>query len=374
MKRIINHIVLFAFLFSCNTNKQSATEVAEQTNNTVELTDEQFKSGNIKTSKTTPKEFALFIEANGSLDVPPQNAVSIMALFGGYVKSTEMLQGKKVRKGDVLCELQDPSYIQLQQEYLETKSKLEFLKAEFERQQELSVEQINSQKTVQQAKSAYQQELARLNGLLAKLKMLNIPIQQLDKGIITPEIKMVSPINGYITVMNVNIGSYVQPQNLIFRIVDTDHLHAELVVYEKDIAKIAIGQKVLITLNNETRERMAHVYLINKEISAERTIRVHCHLDTEDPDLIPGSFLQAKIASNKIPSFALPESAVVVFEDKHYVFATTTEQNRFQLIEVLPGVTENGWTMIQQLDTSLVYVTTGAYDLLSKMKNTAEEE
>jgi cobalt-zinc-cadmium efflux system membrane fusion protein len=306
--------------------------------------------------------------------VPPQNAVSIMALYGGYVKSTEMLQGKKVRKGEVLCVMQDPSYIQLQQEYLETKSKLDFLKAEYDRQEALSKEQINSQKILQQAKSEYQATLAKSSGLLAKLKLLNISIQQLEGGNISPEIKILSPINGFVTVMNVNIGSYVQPQDLIFRIVDTEHLHAELIVYEKDISNIAIGQEVNIMLNNEKKERLAHVYLINKEISTERTIRVHCHLDVEDPNLIPGSFFHAKIASQKTPTYALPNQAIVSFEDKNYAFVTTNNPAVFHMIEVSAGISENGFLMVTGIDTSLRYVTNGAYDLLSKMKNTAEEE
>jgi len=174
--------------------------------------------------------------------------------------------------------------------------------------------------------------------------------------------------------MNVNIGSYVQPQDLIFRIVDTEHLHAELIVYEKDISNIAIGQEVNIMLNNEKKERLAHVYLINKEISTERTIRVHCHLDVEDPNLIPGSFFHAKIASQKTPTYALPNQAIVSFEDKNYAFVTTNNPAVFHMIEVSAGISENGFLMVTGIDTSLRYVTNGAYDLLSKMKNTAEEE
>jgi cobalt-zinc-cadmium efflux system membrane fusion protein len=374
MKKIINHIFVIALLSSCNSNKQAPIEVSESTITEVKLTEEQLKAVSIETAKASLIDFSVFIEANGNLDVPPQNAVSIMALYGGYVKSTEMLQGKKVRKGEVLCVMQDPSYIQLQQEYLETKSKLDFLKAEYDRQEALSKEQINSQKILQQAKSEYQATLAKSSGLLAKLKLLNISIQQLEGGNISPEIKILSPINGFVTVMNVNIGSYVQPQDLIFRIVDTEHLHAELIVYEKDISNIAIGQEVNIMLNNEKKERLAHVYLINKEISTERTIRVHCHLDVEDPNLIPGSFFHAKIASQKTPTYALPNQAIVSFEDKNYAFVTTNNPAVFHMIEVSAGISENGFLMVTGIDTSLRYVTNGAYDLLSKMKNTAEEE
>jgi cobalt-zinc-cadmium efflux system membrane fusion protein len=377
MKKIFYLIALLATFAACsnnqNNNKETVTSDPGESVETVALTEEQYLSVSPVTSRPVLENISGYIDATGMLDVPPQNAVSVMALFGGYVKSTDMLQGKRVRKGEVLCTLQDPAYIQLQQDYLDAKSQLEFLQSDYERQQQLSTDQAASQKTVQQAKALYESTKAKLNGLKAKLNLLNVNTDALDKGSITPIVQITSPINGYITEMKVNIGTYVQPQDLLFRIVDPEHLHAELQVFEKDIAHIKTGQKVMIKLVNEQKIRMAHVYLINKEISAERTVRVHCHLDEEENTLIPGTYLQAQIYDDNRRDYTLPESALVTHDGKQYVFVVTNSKNTYEMLPVSLLLKNNNRIVIQPVDSTKQYIIKGAYDLLSKLKNKAEE-
>jgi cobalt-zinc-cadmium efflux system membrane fusion protein len=163
----------------------------------------------------------------------------------------------------------------------------------------------------------------------------------------------------------------------MFKIVDTKHLHAEITVYEKDVLKIKIDQRVRFQLANETTERIARVYLVGKEISPDRTVRVHCHLEKEDTDLLPGMYLNALFETSvgNVPS--LPEQAVINFEGADYVFITKNETDRiYKMIKVTKGVTESGYseiTLPQGIDPSSMIVTEGAYDLLAYLKNTEEE-
>src|SRR5690606_11521970 len=104
----------------------------------------------------------------------------------------------------------------------------------------------------------------------------------LTKSNISSVVSIYSPVNGYVTTVNVNIGKYVTPQDVICEIVNTEHLHAELTVFEKDISKISVGQKITFYLVNESsKARTATVYLINHQISADRTIRIHAHFDAD---------------------------------------------------------------------------------------------
>jgi cobalt-zinc-cadmium efflux system membrane fusion protein len=358
------------------TTTPAVTNDENHAENTVELTAEQFTTAGIKTGLVETKQISGTIKVNGMLDVPPQQKVSISLPFGGFLKNTEMLQGMKVKKGQVIAQIENPDFIQIQQDFLDYESQLEFAKAEYDRQQTLATENVNSLKTLQQAKSNYLSLLAKYNGLGAKLKLMNIHPKNINDGFFTSTVNIYSPISGYITKVNANIGMFLNPADVLFEIVDTKHLHAELTVFEKDISLLKIGQKVKFTLANESEERIATVYLIGREIKSDRTVNVHCHLDEEDTDLIPGTYLKAYIETddNKVP--ALPDEAIVKYQGKKYIFAEMAEKYHFTMIEIETGNSDHGYTEVMlpadfNIQTTPVIIV-GAYDVLAKMKNSED--
>ncbi len=365
-------------LSSCNKSNQEALAQADSTRQAsteVTLTDEQVKTLDITLGKIEKRVLSNTIKVNGMLDVPPQNLVTISAPLGGFVKYTELLQGMKVKKGQVIAVMEHADYIQLQQDYIDSKNQLEFLEIEYKRQQELASENVNSAKTLQLSKSNFLTMKAKAEGLRAKLKLINISPAEIENGEIKNTISIIAPISGFVTQVNVNIGAYVNPTDVMFKLVDTDHLHAEAQVFEKDLTKLKIGQRVLISLTNETTPRIAKVYLIGKEISSERTVRVHCHLEKEDPSLIPGMYFSALIEVGDNSVNALPEDAIVSYEGKDYIFIGNSN-NTFTMVEIKNGVTESGYTEIilpDGFDTAVSVVTNGTYALISKLMNAEEE-
>ena len=385
IKKIALGSLLSLFIISCSDKKTDMNLPQEKsvgnTENTVELTNEQFKIAEITIGKIELKSLSGAIKVNGMLDVPPQNLVSVSAPMAGFLKSTELLQGMKVRKGQVIAVLQNADYIQLQQDYLDYKSQLEYLDAEYKRQQELAKESVNSQKTVLQSKTQYQSMMAKVNGLKAKLGLLGINTTQIESGSFQNTISILSPINGYVTQVNVNIGIFVNPTDVMFKIVDTEHLHAELIVFEKDIPNIKIGQKVRFTLANEQTERTATVHLIGREISEDRTVRIHCHLDKEDNNLLPGMYLKAYVEAGSKNVTALPTNAVVNFDGSDYIFIAIPSQDKnrrsFKMLAITKGVSDENFTEIhlpEKIAADAEFVVNGAFDVLAKMKNNEEGE
>ena len=384
-KHIVLSVIALATLLafaSCGTKSDATTTEAhdhEEEAGVVELTAIQFKTAGIVFGKPENRQISGAVKVNGLLDVPPQQQVSIAVPMGGFVKQTSLLQGMRVKQGQVIAVLENLDYIQMQQDYLEVRSQLEYATKEHERQQELAKENVNALKTLQQAKATWQTLQAKENGLKQKLGVLNINIASLEKGNIQRTINVTAPISGYVTQVNVNLGQFVTPADILFRIVNTEHLHAELTVFEKDIPKLKIGQLVRFTLANETTQRTATVHLIGREISAERTVRVHCHLEQEDTQLLPGTYLQALIETGANAVKALPDAAVVNFENKAYVFVRkpgTDSTYHFNMLEVQKGNSEQGYTEVtfpKDAPASEVVVN-GAYDLLAKMKNSGEHE
>jgi membrane fusion protein, heavy metal efflux system len=406
MKRINYKIIAICIALACITacgNKQEKPAQKEEEHHdeesNVEFTQKQYETSALELGQVEMRNISGTIQANGMLDVPPQSKVTIAAPMGGFVKSTDLLQGTHVKQGQVVAVMQNTEYIQMQQDYLDFQSQLEYAKAEYNRQQELAKENINAQKTLQQSKSAYLSIDAKVKGIRAKLKMLNINVSGIEKGELHQTINLTSPITGFVTKVNVNIGAYVNPTDVMFEIVNTEHLHAELTIFEKDVPKLKIGQKVLFTLANENKPRKATVHLIGREISKGRSVQIHCHLDDEDAQLIPGTYLRALVETNNNNVTAVPDEAIVNFEGKDYIFIQKDmrkaaahehkeeETNKvheeseeiyiFQMIEITKGNSELGFseiTLPDQFDLKNKIVIKGAYNLLAKMKNSEEGE
>ncbi|GAB4465019.1 MAG: CusA/CzcA family heavy metal efflux RND transporter [Thermoflexibacter sp.] len=382
-------LVIFIFLMlplsltSCDGVEGKLTTEAQETTNQagtkVELTTEQFVNAGIELGEVSQMNVSKTLKVNGMIDVPPQNLVSISIPMGGFIKNTGMLQGVKVKKGQVLAVVENPDFIQLQQDYLDTQSKLEYAQAEYERQAEMQKENVTSEKMVQQSTADYKSLQIKLKALEQKLKLVGLDIEKVKKGEITNQVAVIAPISGYVVTVNVNVGKYVSPAEVLFEIVNNEHLHAELNVFEKDVLDLKIGQKVLIMLGNETHEHEGEIYLINHKINPDRTVSVHVHFDDKGEDMMPKTFLKGIIEIDKQKVWALPEQAFVLSEGKDYIFVylgKNEDKETFEMIEVRKGVSENGFAEIilpEQIDfTGKKIVIKGSFHLLAKMKNIEE--
>ncbi|WP_229212914.1 efflux RND transporter periplasmic adaptor subunit [Dyadobacter soli] len=383
MKNIVLGLMLFLAMAACKSGNEKEVVEAEahheEETNHVELTEAQYRTAGIETGGFSVRKLSGTVAANGVIDIPPQNLVSISAPLGGFVRKSELLQGMKVQKGEVLAVIENPDFIPIQQDYLETRSKLEYAEQEYQRQTDLSKENVNAQKALQQSTSELKMLRARLAGLKERVRTAGVDLAGLEKGTITSVASIRSPISGSVTVVNVNLGKYVNPTDVMFEIVDTDHLHVELSVFEQDIPKVKLGQLVRFRVsNNPAQEDLAKVYLINQKINDDRTVRVHCHLENEDHSLLPQNFVKAIIETGANPVNALPDEAIVDFEGKSYVFVKNAEGERsFEMLEIGKGISENGFTEVKMPADSTgspQFVLKGAYALLSKLKNSEEEE
>lgn len=376
----MKHFIFYLLLLSaCAKAPETGTKEENSpsvSGDSVLVTPDQAKASGIQTGTIEMRSLSGGIPVTGKLDVPPQNLVNITAPLGGFLRATTLLQGMRVTKGQSLAQIENPEYIQLQQDYLETKSQVTFLEKEHERQTKLAAENVNSQKTLQKSQADLEGMKARNSGLRAKLNMLGIDAEHLRPENMRSTIDLRSPITGFVTRINSAIGAFITPTDVMFTIVDTEHLHAELICFERDIPRIKVGQKVRFQLAHEVGERTATVFLIGREISEDRTVRVHGHLDKEDRDLMPGMFLRAVIQTGSATLPSLPEEAVLNFEDKEVIFIQLTDEI-YKLVEVTTGVRENGFTEVivpQEIDAAkTIVVIKNAYKLLSKLKSTDEE-
>lgn len=376
MTKYIISLFTSVVLMACGTeNKTEQKEQSTAVKTIVEVTDAQLKNMTISIGKISSQTISSVLKVNGIIDVPPQNMVSISVPLGGFLKSTKLLPGMHIAKGEIIASMEDQQYIQLQQEYLITASNLKFLEADFKRQKELNLSKASSDKLFQQAEADYQNQKIILKSLHEKLKLIGINPENLNENNISRSIDIHSPIDGYVSHVNVNIGKYVNPSDVLFELVNPTDIHLGLTIYEKDLDKIFIGQKLMAYTNHKPEIKFpCEIILIGKDLSAERSVEVHCHFEKYDKTLIPGMFMNANLEINSNVASVLPDEALVRFENVNYAFIALTK-NTFQMVEVKLGNTENGHTEVI-MDNALLnknFVLKGAYNLLMQLKNKEEE-
>lgn len=340
----------------------------------ITLTKEQFNSNGFTLDTLQERPFLEKVETTGMIDVPPQNKALITATLGGFVKSTFLLIGDQVKKGQPIITLENPEFVQMQQEYLENFKQLDYLKAEFERQNTLFEEQITSQKNYLKAKSEYETVLAKYNGLKKQLEMLNISTANVEKQIINSVVTIYAPISGSITKMNVSTGSYVSPATTILEIADSDHVHLELTVFEKDILKVKKGQEIRFSIAEASDEvYKAEVHLVGTSLDPEtRTINVHGHMeDEENHGFLIGMFVDAQIiCSSKDHPSVNEESLVMVEEQSTALQLISEEENAYVFQRVHPKVLKHGdgHYALQAAITKepVVFLGVGAFQLLAE--------
>ena len=371
-------LLLCTILVACTDTKSpiensSNKKIDSVTSDIVKLTASQLKNANLQFGATQQTIVHKTLKVNGHMDVPPSNIVSISIPMGGYVKQTSLIPGLYVKKGAVLAIIEDPAYIQLQQDYLTAKSKLEYVEADYIRQKALNETKATSDKVYQMSKTDFESQKYLVKSLSEKLKLIGLNPSTLNESNISRAVNFNSPISGYVTKVNVNIGKYVSPTDVLFEIVDPSDLHLRLTVLENDAATLKVGNEVIFYANNNTSEKFkAHIAVITPNIGEESTTDVHCHLVNEKIKLFPGTFVNAEVELNNAKVHAIPEDAVVKWQNKDFVFVKTSEDS-FKMIAVVTGISTNGLIEIKNDLGNQQVVIKNAYTLLMKLKNSSEE-
>jgi cobalt-zinc-cadmium efflux system membrane fusion protein len=363
---------------SCASKKAEPKEDATQLETSLlVLTDAQLKQAELEISSAIIKTLHETIQVNGLVDVPPQNMVSVSFPLGGYLKKTKLLPGMSVKKGEVIALMEDQSYVQLQQDYLIDKVKMEFLTIDLQRQKELSDADATSKKNYQQVLSDYKTSQVMIKGVEEKLRIIGIDPTQLTVANISRSVSLRSPISGFVTKINVNIGKYVNPSDVLFELVNPDDIHAALSFFEKDMPSIKKGMKGTVSLaNNPNKKYEVEVLLTTKNINESRTGLVHCHFENASHDLLPGMYLNGSFDLPASPTNILPEESVVRFEGKTYLFIAK-DTHHFEMVEVETGTKQAGMITIKESNNiDLIkdkFVSKNTYRLLGMLKNKSEE-
>jgi len=385
IKRQLGFLVSFAYLIlllsACGGDSRPA-EIAEEEHEAheagLELSAAQIKAVGIEIGSIAEKNLTEVVKSSGQLAVPPQNAAQINVLSGGVIRQINVIEGQRVRKGQVLVTVENQELIRLQQEYLTAKGGFTYIEAEHIRQQKLKVANAGTGKAHQLAEANYNAERFKIRGLERQLQQYGIPASKVAAGDIIMYIPVKAPINGTIGKINAETGSYASPGLAIMDIVDNSKIHADLIVFEKDLSKIKVGQNVDFQLTNQKNEQIeGEIYGINKSFEDDsKGVVVHAVIKKPGANLIPGMYVTGLIGVGTALSAAVPVDAVVRAESKFFIFVLEKQEEEegvlmthFKKVEVSAGVSELGYiqiTPLEKLPEDVKVVTKGAFYLQSK--------
>ncbi|MGB5818704.1 MAG: efflux RND transporter periplasmic adaptor subunit [Saonia sp.] len=377
-------VITFLLFFACGDHQHkgepghhedeaSLDEHSEEAH--IELTPRQFDALKIKIDTMGSRNLGDYVEAMGELHLPPQNDATVTTVVGGNIVSIEVLIGDKVKKGQPLAYLSHPNIVQVQSDYLKAYSDSEFLEKEFERQKKLYENGVGSGMNFQKAEASYKASKGNLLALEAQIRQLGISVSSVRQGSISNRVALRSPISGYVQTIEAKTGQYVAPQTPIFDVVDTDHVHVDFTVYEKDAHKMAIGQTVrfVVPSRSET-ELVSEIYTISKAFEENpRAIHVHAEIPKTDIQLIPGSFVQGRIEISNTKSMALPQAAVAEEDGKSFIFISEKQDDGwlFKPLEVIVSGKDAGWagiTFLEEFPPATQFAHNNAYYLMAELK------
>lgn len=384
---IISALLLLAFS-ACSNNETSQANQAEgeqedHPHDEVHLSPQKFKSLKIELDTMQRHTFEGIIYTNGSLEVPPQHEATITAILGGNVVGIEVIEGTVIKKGQTIAYLSHPNFINIQTAYFKAFNNDKYLSKQVERQQKLSDAEIGAGKELQKIESEYLSNKGDLNGYAAQLKQLNLSLNYIQSGKLYDRIPVISPIAGSVEAVDIQLGQYVDAQKEMFKVVNTEHVHADFMVFEKDIVHVKKGQQIEFTVATSEQTLSAKIISVGKRFEeTPRAVHVHAEIEEKDLHLVAGMYIKGKIFTADNERDALPESAVITEEGKTYIFITTQseeeqkEEFEFKMVEVITGQQEGGYVAIDlltPLPENAKIVQNGAYYLIAEMMKSETE-
>jgi cobalt-zinc-cadmium efflux system membrane fusion protein len=361
MKTIYTILLTTIILSSCGTNPNSTTtkqdSAADIASNMVQLTKEQASLAQLVIAPIQQGKMKGMTHLNGVIDVPPTGIASVSIPMGGYIQDINLIPGTFVKKGQVLATVKDPAYVQLQENFLSTKAKLNYLQQDLDRQKALLSQEAVSKKSFQQIQSDYNTNAIQLKALSEQLKLINIQPENLTTEKMSSLVQLVAPIAGYISKVNINRGKYIT-------------------IYEKDIANFKVGMKGTVTLTQDPAKKYPVTILaVAHNINEDKTALLHCHFDKIPANVLPGMFLTADMVVETNDAVLIPIESVQRFQGKDYIFIQTAT-NVFEAIEIQVRQSNESFVTVTNADVNAwigkQIVVKNAYSLLGKLMNKSE--
>ncbi|MFH0763907.1 MAG: efflux RND transporter periplasmic adaptor subunit [Candidatus Omnitrophota bacterium] len=258
----------------------------------------------VKAFKIKRTEFKDTLPAIGG--VKGYKEIDLKFQVAGIVESFNFEEGEKIQEGDIIASL-------IQKDAL---LKLKYSEIELTKNQKLFDMGAINQIKMEQAKLEYES---------AKSDLDKTNIYAVSNGLLGSRV--------------LDVGSYVTPNDKIGIFVDNAKVYAEFNIIEKDVPKVALGQKAEVFIDaypnksfNGVIDRIAPIIE-----GRSRTETIKIELDNKDGLLKPGMFTRTLIATyEKKDVIVIPSSGLKKKENDYFVYLVNKEEPKTELAAQAP--------------------------------------
>lgn len=266
----------------------------------------------IKVAKAKKQSFSNKIDTVGYVVADENKIDKINSYVDGWIRNLQVnTNGETVKKGQLLFELYSPTLISAEEEYLlALRDNKSLIKSSRQKLKTLGMSdsQINTLKQTKQAEKT---------------------------------LKVYAEVDGVISHLTIRDGAFIKPAQTLMMITDLSNIWVDAEVYDKDAAKVKLGQKAMATFNAySNKEWLGELIFIDPELNPKtRTLKVRLAFPNPDLLLKPNMYADISIYANKINDvLAIPLSAVIQNNNMSYVIVSG-KNNTFYAKEVIVGQT-----------------------------------
>ena len=362
---ILTALCLTAFLLECgrqdNSNSSQISAKGDAASSDLHNEDEHSPEIMIKPEilaeidfKVVPisKQYFQQVKSYPGMVVPnPDGDAHVGSLISGRVVSINVRLGDRVNKGTPLCRIESPEIGAAQAAYIRAAAQFELGKKDLVRSQKLKAAEIGSEKNLIEKEAFMQSARAEFDaaerGLISigfsQAEIDNIKINNNSACVLT----LKSPIKGTVSDWSIKLGQRVDPEHDLFHVLDLSRLWVQIALYEKDLPRIAINQKIdIVPQSFPDKIIPGRVVLIGKEVNKEtRTIDCFIEVENKGGILIPNLFVTCHAMQNtdQEPVIIVPEDAIVLDEHGDQLIYIEAEPSTFSAREIKTGRTSKGW-------------------------------
>lgn len=343
----------------------------------VQLSAEQERTLGVRTVTVTASPFKTTLRAMGEVTVPLPRKAIVSCAFAARIARIHAGIGTWVTRGQPLVTLQSDDVGLAKSEYQKAQAAIDLARRTYEREKRLFDNGVGAQKTFFSAESDL--KIAEASRLAAERRLhvfgvSDAEIRRLDTSHDSPaELTLTAPIDGKVVDSTAVLGAMVDASREILTVVDPRVLWVDAEIYERDIARVQLGQKVAVRVPaypDEVFEGTIN-YVGDVVRTDTRTIAVRTEVPNRQQRLKPGMFANVTFQIGERPSVvSLPAEAILEDTDGHLVFVRTAAGYEPRLVDL--GAQDNGnREVVHGVSAGDVVVVGGHYQLKSKLYENA---
>lgn len=307
------------------------------------------------------------LAVTGTITYDANRVTHIGARTDGRVLALRADLGTRVRRGQVLVELESPEVGGLRADEQEARALVRIASENYARERRLEQQGISSRKELLEAERELRRAEASMRSARARL---NVYGATHGTG---GHFDLLAPFAGVVVGRDVSLGEMATPADTLLTIADLSRVWIELDVFERDLGRVNLGQPVSVSVTAAPERKFPGriVYLGDVLDASRRTVRARVEIPNQNGFLRPGMFANASIdvGAGGPVSAAVPAAAVQEVEGEKVVFVPGAGTGQFRAVRIELGEQLDGGRVIIRsgLAPGARVVVAGAFALRSEL-------